>query len=207
LLRNRLRKFIWFRQFVAPRNTQKGERVPGWFDMAFMGQCLRICAGSAAAAAAIFLSWHFQQSVAAPLDTARVELTGTIPSMCAFTTLPATTTLGQLSTGAVTTLGSFGFTCNLGTSGNVQLTVLSANGALKRDGGAQTVAYEVHWNIQGNPVASGNPAAWTAPFGFTLSSGANGAEQLGAYAVRIVGPTDGLIAGEYKDTITYTISP
>ncbi len=44
-------------------------------------------------------------------------------------------------------------------------------------------------------------------FGFTLLSGTNGAEQLGAYAVKIVGPTDGLTAGEYKDTITYTISP
>jgi hypothetical protein len=175
--------------------------------MALNGRSLRACARSAAAGAVILLSVQLQQSVAAPLDTASVELTGTIPSTCAFTTLPSTTTLGQLTTGALTALGSFGFTCNLGTSGNVQLTVQSANGALKRDGGADTVSYEVIWNIQGNPVASGNPSAWTAPFGFTLSSGSNGAEQLGAFSVRIVGPTDGLIAGDYKDTITYTISP
>ena len=55
----------------------------------------------------------FQQSAAAPLDTARVELTGSIPSTCAFTTLPSTTTLGELITGVQSNLGSFGFTCNL----------------------------------------------------------------------------------------------
>ena len=70
----------------------------------------------------------------------------------------------------------------------MQLTVQSANGALKRDGGTDTVAYEVIWNIQNNPVASGNASAWIVPFGFTLLSGTNGAEQLGAYAVKIVGP-------------------
>jgi spore coat protein U-like protein len=165
-------------------------------------------ARSVAATAAAILSFAiFQQSTAAPLDTANVELTGTIPSTCAFTTLPSTTTLGELISGVQSNLGSFGFTCNLGTSGNVQLTVQSANGALKRDGGTDTVSYDVIWNIQNNPVASGNASAWVAPFGFTLSSGTNGAEQVGTYAVRIAGPTDGLTAGEYKDTITYTISP
>lgn len=180
----------------------------GWFDMESGGRSLRVRARLVAATATAVLSFAiFQQSGAAPLDTARVELTGSIPSTCAFTTLPSTTTLGELITGVQSNLGSFGFTCNLGTSGNVQLTVQSANGALKRDGGAETVAYEVIWNIQNNPVASGNASAWIAPFGFTLLSGTNGAEQLGAYAVKIVGPTDGLTAGEYKDTITYTISP
>jgi hypothetical protein len=161
-------------------------------------------------AAAIFAVFSYstaQQLNAAPLDTAQVELTGSIPSTCAFTTLPSTTSLGELITGAQSSLGSFGFTCNLETSGAVQVTVQSANGALKRDGGTQTVAYEVIWNIQANPAASGNASAWIAPVNISLLSGSNGAEQLGDYAVRIVGPAEGLLAGEYKDTITYTISP
>jgi spore coat protein U-like protein len=175
--------------------------------MEFERRILHACARAAALGAATFPAFFILQSTAAPLDTARVELTGTIPPTCAFTTRPSSTALGELVTGALSTLGSFGFTCNLGTSGNVHLTVQSANGALKRDGGLDTVAYEVIWNIQGNPAASGGPSAWTAPYAFTLSSGSNGAEQVGSYAIRIAGPTTGLIAGEYKDTITYTISP
>lgn len=161
---------------------------------------------TAATAGAALLS-TLAQSDGAALDTARVEITGSIPPTCAFTTLPTTTVLGELATGAQTSLGPFGFTCNLEASGAVQLTVQSANGALKRDGGTDVVQYEVIWNIQGNPNASGNAAAWLAPFSFTLLSGSNGAEQLGDYAVKIVGSTDALLAGDYKDTITYTISP
>ena len=115
--------------------------------------------------------------------------------------------LGELVAGVDKALGSFGFSCNLATSGAVQLTVQSANGALKRDGGNETVAYQVNWSIQGNASASGNPSAWLTPFGFALQSGANGTEQLGMYSVKLLGPTEGLIAGEYKDTLTYTISP
>ena len=179
----------------------------GWFDMESGERSLRVRACSVAAAAAVLFLAASHHSAAAPLDTARVELTGSIPATCTFTTMPSTTALAELKTGVQSNLGSFGFTCNLGASGNVQLTVQSVNGALKRDAGAETVAYEVLWNIQNNPAASGNASAWQTPFGFTLQSGTNGAEQVGAYAVKIVGPTDALIAGEYKDTITYTISP
>lgn len=141
-------------------------------------------------------------------NSARLDVTGTIPASCAFTTLPTTTQLGTLVNGAEVPLGAFGFTCNLATSASVHVTVQSANGALQRDGGLETVAYQVHWAIQGNPNASGNASAWFgAPFDFTLTSGTNGAEQTGAYSVRIVGATDGLIAGDYKDTLIYTISP
>ena len=149
----------------------------------------------------------FQPAIAAG-NSARLDITGTIPASCAFTTLPTTTQLGTLVSGADVPLGAFGFTCNLATSGSVHVTVQSANGALQRDGGIETVSYQVHWAIQGNASASGNASAWFgAPFDFTLQSGTNGAEQSGAYSVRIVGPTDGLLAGDYKDTLTYTITP
>lgn len=140
-------------------------------------------------------------------NSAKVDITGSIPSVCSFTTTPTNTSLGELVSGSVTSLGNFGFTCNLGVSSAVNLTVQSANGALKRDGGSETVAYQVVWNIQGNAAASGDPAAWLAPIGFTLSSGLNGVEQLGDFSVRVTGPTTGLTAGTYKDTITYTIAP
>jgi hypothetical protein len=166
------------------------------------GRRLRACALAITAS----LAPAFLQAEAAT-DTAQVDITGSIPPTCTFTTLPGSMSLGALVSGAQTTLGAFGFTCNLAETGAVNVTVQSANGALKRDGGAETVEYEVSWNIQGNPAASGNAMMWVVPFEFTLLSGAAGAEQLGDYAVRIVGPTDGLIAGEYKDTITYTISP
>jgi hypothetical protein len=166
------------------------------------------CANARALEALVAAALVFSQPImAATLDTARVDITGTIPPTCAFTTTPTTTSLGDLVTGTQTSLGSFGFTCNLQAAGSVHLTVQSQNGALMRDGGTETVEYQVIWNIQNNPVASGDAAAWFAPFAFTLLSGSNGAEQVGTYAVKIVGPTQGLVAGEYKDTITYTISP
>ena len=147
------------------------------------------------------------ESYGAVRDTAQIQLTGNIPSTCAFTRLPTLTDLGDLSLSGARALGSFGFTCNLATSGAVQLTVQSAHGALTRDGGTDAVTYQVNWNIQGNANASGNPAAWVSPFAFTLQSGTNGAEQIGAYSVTITGLPSGLTAGNYQDTLTYTISP
>ena len=138
-------------------------------------------------------------------DAAQVQITGSIPAMCQFTTLPSQTSIGTIETGAISELGSLGFTCNIAMSGAVNLTVVSANGALRREDGAQTVAYEIAWNIQGSVDAFDGVA--TSPSGFNLLSGPNGVEQLGAYKVKITGLTAGLPAGTYGDTITYTISP
>ena len=138
---------------------------------------------------------------------AQIQIEGSIPAICQFTTLPTTTSVGQLVTDAVTTLGSLGFTCNLATVCSVNLTVKSANGALKRDGGSETVPYSVAWNVQGSSDVFQPTAPWTTAFAFTLSSGAAGVQQLGVYKVKITGPTNGAPAGTYRDTITYTISP
>jgi len=189
------------------RHTRYWGRRLGWFDV----ECFRNLGVSHALVAAFVVSvgsgFFVLDSQGAVRDTAQLQLTGNIPPTCAFTTLPGVTDLGDLTLSGARRLGSFGFTCNLATSGAVQLTVQSANGALKRDGGTDAVAYQVNWAIQGNPAASGNPAAWIAPFGFTLQSGPNGSEQLGAYSVTITGLPSGLTAGNYQDTLTYTIAP
>src|SRR5690606_34603777 len=98
-----------------------------------------------------------------------------------------------------------GFTCNLATTSSVCLTVKSANGALKRNGGADTVGYQIAWDVQGASDVFHTIA--TSTTSFTLLSGANGVEQLGAYKVKVTGPTAGKPAGTYKDIVTYTISP
>ena len=196
-----------FNSSQCPRYTRYWGRRLGWFDVEWfrspgVSRAL-VAAFVVSAASGVFVV----ESYGATRDTAQLQLTGNIPPTCSFTTLPGVTDLGDLSLSGPRALGSFGFTCNLATSGAVQLTVQSANGALKRDGGADAVSYQVNWAIQGNPAASGNPAAWTSPFAFALQSGANGAEQVGAYSVTITGLPSGLTAGDYKDTLTYTISP
>jgi len=140
-------------------------------------------------------------------DSAQLQISGSIPGTCTFTTLPTGTSLGTLASGAVTELGTLGFTCNLATVASVNLTVKSANGALLRDGGSESVAYSVAWNIQGASDAYNATAPWTSALAFTLSSGPNGVEQIGVYRVKVTGTTAGLPAGNYKDTITYTIAP
>lgn len=140
-------------------------------------------------------------------DSAQIEITGSIPPTCKFTETPNVSTLGALETNVPKNLGTLAFTCNLATSGAVSLTVKSANGALKRDGGTDTVAYSIAWDIQGSVDAYQATAPWTAPFAFTLQSGPNGSNQLGAYKAKITSPTAGKPAGTYRDTLTYTISP
>jgi spore coat protein U-like protein len=140
-------------------------------------------------------------------DTAQIEITGSIPPMCEFTDTPNVSSLGALETNVPKNLGTLAFTCNLATSGAVSLTVTSANGALKRDGGSETVDYSIAWDIQGSVDVYQATAPWTSAFGFTLQSGPNGSNQLGAYKAKITGPTAGKSAGTYRDTLTYTISP
>lgn len=140
-------------------------------------------------------------------DSAQIKLTGEIPPMCEFTETPNVSSLGALQTDVPKALGTLAFTCNLATSGAVSLTVKSENGALKRDGGAETVGYSIAWDIQGNVDAYQATAPWTTPFAFSLQSGPNGSNQLGAYKAKITSPTAGMPAGLYRDTLTYTISP
>lgn len=137
-------------------------------------------------------------------DSAQIEVTGYIAPTCEFTTLPDQTSFGQMVTDQEEDLGDLGFTCNIATSSAVSLTVKSANGALKRVGGSETVPYQIKWEIQG---PGGYATIPTSPFGFNLLSGLSGIQQLGAYRLKVTGPTAGVVAGQYKDLITYTISP
>jgi len=138
-------------------------------------------------------------------DSAQVEITGSIPGTCEFTTTPDQTALGTLATGLEKETGNLGFTCNLATTSSVNLTVKSQNGALKRDGGTETVAYQVAWNIQGFTNVYFTIPTTTTPF--NLLSGPTGIEQLGLYKVKVTGATAGKPAGTYKDVVSYTISP
>lgn len=135
-------------------------------------------------------------------DSAQIEIEGHIPPTCTFTTLPDQTSFGQMVTDQEEDLGDLGFTCNMATSSAVNLTVKSQNGALMRVGGSETVPYEIKWEIQGPGAYAAIP---TSPVGFNLLSGLSGV--LGAYKLKVTGPTAGVVAGQYKDLITYTISP
>jgi hypothetical protein len=137
-------------------------------------------------------------------DTAQIEVTGYIAPTCEFTTLPDQTSFGQMVTDQEEDLGDLGFTCNIATSSAVNLTVKSLNGALKRVGGSETVPYQIKWEIQGPGAYATIP---TSPFGFNLLSGTSGVQELGAYKLKVTGATVGGVAGQYKDLITYTISP
>ena len=140
-------------------------------------------------------------------DSERIDITGRIPPQCSFTETPANTTLGTLNTNAEYELGNLGFTCNLAELSTVNLTVRSANGALKRDGGTETVAYSAWWKLGAftgfETVAAWNPAAKS----FTEPSAANGVQKSALLAVKVTGPTAGLTAGDYTDTLTFTVSP
>lgn len=138
-------------------------------------------------------------------DSAQIEIKGQIAPTCEFTTTPNVSSIGQMVTGNVTPLGSLGFTCNIATSSSVNLTVKASNGALKRYGGPETVDYQVAWDIQG--AVDAYATLPTSVTGFNLLSGPNGVEQLGVYKVKVTGPTAGKPSGNYKDVVTYTISP
>ena len=140
-------------------------------------------------------------------DSAVIQISGEVAPRCAFTSTPTQGDVGELETGTAEAIGTLGFTCNLANSGAVSLTIQSQNGALRRDGGAETIAYEAAWDVQGRGGDFGNAANWTSPTGFSLQSGANGVEQVGTYFIRVTGPTQAAPAGVYRDTITYTITP
>lgn len=140
-------------------------------------------------------------------DSDRLDITGRIPPECRFTETPTNTNLGTVASGAEFNVGNLGFTCNLAALSSVNLTVRSSNGALKRDGGSETIAYSAWWKVSSftdfTPVAGWNPSA----FPFTEPSAANGVRKSASLVVKITGPTGNLTAGDYTDTLTFTVSP
>lgn len=136
----------------------------------------------------------------------QLEVRGRIEPKCGFTEVPPPTDLGVLHQDQTISLGTLAFRCNLADAANVNLTVQSENGGLRREGGTETVAYAAAWNVQGH----GNfveASSLTSPVGFTLSSGSPAGSEGGEFQVRITGATGALLAGTYRDRIIYTISP
>ena len=169
----------------------------------------RLLAASLATAAALP---HSRPSMAAEDsdargDTERLDIVGTIPPECSFTESPPNTNIGTLTQNAEVSVGTLGFTCNLAALSNVTLTVRSSHGALKRDDGTETVAYAAWWKVSSfngfTPVSAWTPSAFT----FTEQSAANGTQKSAELRVRITGPTANLTAGDYKDTLTFTVAP
>lgn len=141
-------------------------------------------------------------------DSAQIEITGSIPEVCEFTSVPPNTTLDSLANGDDQDLGDLAFTCNFATSTNVQLKATSANGALERVGGSESesVAYSVSWSLY-NAGAYVPATDWLGGDEFYLPSGLNASVQTGLLKVLITGSPVGLPAGEYKDILTFEISP
>jgi hypothetical protein len=139
-------------------------------------------------------------------DSESIDLHGHIPPQCSFTQSPNATNLGALVANAEHDTGTLGFTCNLAALSTVSLTVTSLNGALLRDGGTETVTYSAWWTI---PAFAGfNPTApWTVPFAFAEQTAANGVQKAGQLKIKVTGPTAGLTAGDYRDTLMFTVSP
>jgi spore coat protein U-like protein len=140
-------------------------------------------------------------------DSERIDITGRIPPECRFTETPKNTNLGNLTTGSRFDLGNLGFTCNLAELSTVNLTISSENGALKRAGGTETVAYSARWNLAAFTGFESVSAWTTTPRKFTEPSAANGVQKSAILAVEVTGPTTSLTAGDYTDTLTFTVSP
>ena len=139
-------------------------------------------------------------------DSESIDLHGHIPPQCSFTQTPNATDLGALVQNVEHDTGTLGFTCNLAALSTVSLTVKSLYGALKRDGGTETVTYSAWWTI---PAFAGfSPTApWTTPFPFTEQTEVNGTQKSGQLKIKVTGPVTGLIAGDYRDTLVFTVSP
>jgi hypothetical protein len=139
-------------------------------------------------------------------DSAQIEITGEIPQKCEFTELPTDTALGALATGLEKTLGNLAYVCNFAVSTNITIEITSQNGALKRDGGSETVSYEASWALY-NAGAFVDASTWYGGDDFQLPSGLNGVPKTGVFMARVTGSTTGLPAGTYEDTLTFEISP
>lgn len=139
-------------------------------------------------------------------DSAQIEIEGEIPEKCEFTELPTDTALGALTTGLEKTIGTLAYACNFAVSTNITIEITSANGALKRDGGSESVSYETSWALY-LAGAFVDASTWLGGDDFPLPSGLNGIPETGAFKVKVTGTTAGLPAGAYKDVLTFEISP
>jgi len=139
-------------------------------------------------------------------DQDSLEIAGEITPSCAFTQLPTDTNLGAAAVNLEKNVGVLGFTCNLAELSNVTITVKSAYGALKRAAGNETIAYQAKWAAV--PALSAYTAA-TAWFpnavGVPAVTAANGVQKSGQLTIKLTGaPT---FAGNYSDTLTFTVAP
>jgi hypothetical protein len=139
-------------------------------------------------------------------DHDELEIAGEIPASCAFTQLPNDTNLGSAAQNLEKEVGILGFTCNLAELSTVSITVKSQYGALKRATGSETIAYAAKWAAV--PALSAYTAA-TAWFpnaaGVSALTAANGVQKSGQLTIRLMGAPG--YAGNYSDTLTFTVAP
>jgi hypothetical protein len=134
-----------------------------------------------------------------------LSIDGHIDPTCGFTSQPAPATISGLGNAATVELGVLAFSCNLAGGPAVNVSVSSANGGLRRDGGAEVLPYGVNWQVPGwaTPISA---QALLHPY--TVQIGAGPAQSMQGGAVQISLPAAvSVTAGTYRDTLTYTISP
>lgn len=138
-------------------------------------------------------------------EQVQLELRGTVEPKCQFTTSPNSGELGVLKSGLNAELGTLGFRCNLPDSPQVNLTIRSDNGGMRREGGSEVVPYTAAWQLPGagNFV---NAADFQNQLAFSSASGDIKGGQSGVFKIQ-VGDGGELVAGTYRDRITFTISP
>ena len=163
------------------------------------------CAFAGAAALSLILSAGPARSASAP-NTVQLRIVGQIPPQCGFTAAPDNSVLPIMQQNLTIDIGELAFSCNI-TSLPVSLTISSANGGLKRQGGSEVIPYAVAWDVQGRFEDFGPASAFQAGVPFSLNSGGTAVAQRGRYKVRVTGDPSSYAAGTYEDTITYTISP
>lgn len=137
-------------------------------------------------------------------SAASVELVlqGSIAPKCAFSDPPQELSIAPDV--ELTASSPLGFSCNLPDAQTVNLTIASANGALKRDGAGAGLAYVISWSVGGEtPVDSFAPGTEAATF--PVAAGPAGTGNSGSLSVRLSEPPTQ--AGIYSDQITFTLSP
>lgn len=144
-------------------------------------------------------------SASGQADSVEFELVGSVEARCAFIAAPGQVDLGAMEPGREIQLGELAFRCNMPDSPNVNLTVQSEHGALRREGGTESIPYSAQWDVAGGGTAV-SAANFANPIGFSLAAGDIVAGQRGNFKVKL-GGSGNPFAGVYRDRITYTISP
>ena len=139
-------------------------------------------------------------------DHDELEIAGEIPASCAFTQLPTETNLGAAATNLQKDVGLLGFTCNLAELSTVNISVKSQYGALKRTGGSETITYQARWAAAPALASFTAASVWfPGPFAFTALTAANGVQKSGQLTIKLTGAPS--YAGNYSDTLTFTVAP